>query len=239
MRNSGAKPISTRKLLVGEIQKAPVRLGYVQPAFPAARLRSYPALWQPPEWVATKSGSLCFPLLSPRAPGAQGCPTPTAWQLPGSSPAPQGQQVPSFGSHLGSRPAHLSRSGAAQASLTDGQQGGRLPMGPIPRQSRNLGSLGEHFVFWKKMYVGKLNTWKAGERIFSVLPALFDSRWGLPGCAGRVSLCKFWFCFAHKCSALHGRCHHSLAPCRVSLTSSTEKPYSIPAALCFGKINHT
>lgn len=196
------------------------------PGSGATRLLGSPQSGWPPSLAPSASQSSALGLQGRRAaplpqpgsclgaPGSAGTAGARLWQPPGLRACPAPRLLCCTGFPAGR------------------QRGARLPAGPIPRQPGNLRSLGQHFVFQKEiMYVGKSNTWEAGERIFSMLPALSRSPRGLPGRAGRVPLCKFWFHFAHKRSTLRGWCCHSPAPCRVSLTSSTEKPHSIPAAL--------
>lgn len=148
VRNSGMKLVSTRQVLRGEIQKALLTLGEVQattlptrlvPRCQAQHLPSSlaaPHGGRPPSLAPSASHSS-----DPRAPGTQGCPSPAACQLPRSSqymggcPVLAGRQLAlswQAGRRFGSGAAQLARSRAAQASLPDGQQGGRLPAWPPP-----------------------------------------------------------------------------------------------------------
>lgn len=161
VRNSGAKPLSTRMVWRGEIPPGLVRLSEVQAVtVPAWLLPSCQAQELPNSMATPRVGghqvspSSCFLLLRSRAPGAQGCPAPPACQLPGA-PAPE--EPP--GACLGSSPAPRagrcagSRAPSSPAPLPcrlpcqmDRQKAGSIH-GHLPRQSGNLGSWGEYFGF--------------------------------------------------------------------------------------------
>lgn len=158
MRNSGAKLVSARRVL-RERCKRPCLIWppCLHVWFLAPRLKSCPTPWQPPEFVATKSSTFCFPFLQPwgsrdsRLPCSHSLPS--AWELPalegllgaqlwqaGRSPVLAGRRV----LWLRGCPAHLLCCTGSPARWAGSLHG------HLPGQSGNQGSPGEHFGFESK-----------------------------------------------------------------------------------------
>lgn len=137
--------------------------------FPAARLRSCPAPWQPQSvWPPSVSASWSW------GPGLRECRAaplpqpasclgaPSSWG-PARCPALAVGQLSCLGRQAGALAPGLpsSCSRALQPSLPDGQTEGRLHAWPPPQAIWEAGILGRIFRFQKKVYVGKLT---CGER---------------------------------------------------------------------------
>lgn len=253
VRNSGTKLVSTRQVLRGEIQKALVTLGEVQPAtLPTRLVPSCQAQHLPSSLAAPQGGRPPSPAPSashssdPRAPGMQGCPAPAACQLPGSSQYTGGCPVWQAGSSpsLGRQALWLRGCPARPLPCCAGIPARWAGRRQAPCVATSLGNLGnrdlwENVLFWQENTHGQINCAESRRVNFRCVAGSVLLCARTPSaCRRGASLCEFsdsTLGLAHKCKTARGLCHNSLAHCRASLTSSSEKPYSISAALYRGK----
>lgn len=227
----------------GEIQKALVRLGEVQPAtFPTWLLPGIQAQELPTSLAAPRVGhQVQLPLiLTPPAPGLQGH-RPALLLQPASClgapcsggsagcPALAGRQLAWLGREAGALAPGLPCAGIPA------RWAGRRQAPCVATSLGNLGTwdLWENILFLEENVHGQVNQVESRSVIFQCAAGSVPFSMRTPvACRRSASLCEFSdsaLGLAHKCKTVRGLCHHSLARCRVSLTSSAEKSYSISA----------